>query len=456
MLALITPSEAEEETLRALRGRLERDLTLRLRGEGLGAVAEVHGSAARGTWIAGDRDIDLFVVLDGGYGREVLSGVLDVVKAYVGEGWVEAYAEHPYVKAVVGGYDVDFVPCFRVDPGRGLKSATDRTPLHTTYVLGHLGEGVHDEVRLLKRFMKGVGVYGADLRVEGFSGYLCELLVILFGSFEGVLREAAGWGDGAIYVLEGAPDVGALRRRFPEPLVVVDPVDAKRNVASAVSETSFWTFVGASRDFLEGPTMRFFYPPDEPVNVEGLLKGIEGQGSDLLFVAVEDDAVEVPDVLWGQLRRTERAVVGYLEKAGFDVFRSATWSDESTRHVLVLELASAVIPGVVRRRGPPVALAEDGGRFVDAHRGAGDTVSGPWISGEHWWVAKRRGETDAVPLLEAMLGDGGAGVGVSRGLREKMVRSGRVLLNGEVEVLLEGGFGIFLARFLRGRPVWID
>ena len=139
VLKLLVPSEAEEGALGELRGRLERELTRLLEGVGLRAVAEVHGSAARGTWIAGDRDIDLFIVLDGSYGRDVLLGVLDVVKAYVWEGWVEAYAEHPYVKAVVDGYDVDFVPCFRVDPGRGLTSATDRTPLHTVYVLGHLG-----------------------------------------------------------------------------------------------------------------------------------------------------------------------------------------------------------------------------------------------------------------------------------------------------------------------------
>ncbi len=456
VLQTLVPGEAEEGALGELRGRLERELTRRLEEAGLRALAEVHGSAARGTWIAGDRDIDLFIVLDGSYGRDILPGVLDVVKGYVGEGWVEAYAEHPYIKAVVDGYDVDFVPCFRVDPGRGLTSATDRTPLHTAYVLEHLEEGARDEVRLLKRFMKGVGVYGADLKVGGFSGYLCELLVIRFGSFEGVLGGASDWGHGEVYMLEGAPDVGALRKRFTEPLVVVDPVDAKRNVASAVSETSFWTFVAASRDFLRQPTMRFFYPPEVSVDAGGLLEEIGGRGSDLLFVVVEDDDVEVPDVLWGQLNRTERAVISFLEKAGFDVFRSAFWSDESTRHVLVIELASTMIPGVMGRRGPPVALAEDGERFVNAHLGAEDTVSGPWIAGDHWWVAKRRPEPDARRLLIAVLGEGGPGVGVSKGLKEKMRHGGRVLLNEDVEDFLERGFEVFLAWFLRGRPGWLD
>ena len=103
-----------------------------------------------------------------------------------------------------------------------------------------------------------------------------------------------------------------------------------------------------------------------------------------------------------------------------------------------------------------MALAEDGVRFVEAHLGAEDTVSGPWIAGDHWWVAKRRPEPDARRLLVAMLEKGGSGVGVSKGLKAKMRHSGRVLLNEEVGGFLERGFEVFLAWFLKGRPVWIE
>jgi tRNA nucleotidyltransferase (CCA-adding enzyme) len=36
--------------------------------------------------------------------------------------------------------------------------------------------------------MKGTGVYGAEAKVEGFSGYLTELLVINYGSFPKALE----------------------------------------------------------------------------------------------------------------------------------------------------------------------------------------------------------------------------------------------------------------------------
>ena len=198
ILEKVVPDEDERGMLDRFRSRVEDGLSKLLAERGFRAMAEVHGSTVRDTWLADERDVDVFIILDRDYGRGVLPQVLDVVKEYVGEGWVEAYAEHPYIRAVVDGFDVDFVPCFRVNPEGGLISATDRTPLHTGFVLERLSPGGSNEVRLLKSFLKGVGVYGAEVRVGGFSGYLCELLVIRFGSFVKVLEEAVGWSDGMV------------------------------------------------------------------------------------------------------------------------------------------------------------------------------------------------------------------------------------------------------------------
>jgi tRNA nucleotidyltransferase (CCA-adding enzyme) len=456
VLGRVVPGEGEREEVEAFRRRVEEGLTQRFRDAGLRAVAEVHGSVAKGTWLAGEREIDVFLILDDSYDRGVLPRVLDVVKGYVGEGWVEAYAEHPYLKALVDGFHADFVPCFRVDPRKGLISATDRTPLHTRYVVERLPPEGRDEVRLLKRFMKGVGVYGAEVRVGGFSGYLCELLVVCLSSFEGVLERASSWGRGEVLDLLGDADVDALRKRFGGPLIVQDPVDRNRNVASAVSETAFWTLTAASREFLESPGDRFFYPKEVAVDAPTLLEGIERHGLGLLFVVVDDGGADVPDVLWGQLYKTEKAVARLLAESGFGVFRSSVWSDETSMHVLVFELAALAIPGTERRAGPPVRLEGDGRRFLEAHLGAEDTVSGPWIDGDRWWVEARRGETDARRLVAAALGDGGRGIGVSRRLGDRIRAGHRVLVGVEIGGCLGGDLAVFLDRFLKGRPAWLE
>ena len=75
----------------------------------------------------------------------------------------EKYAEHAYVHARVNGFDVDLVPCYLVEDASKLKSAVDRTPFHTKYVASKI-VGLEGDVLLLKQFLKGIGVYGSELK----------------------------------------------------------------------------------------------------------------------------------------------------------------------------------------------------------------------------------------------------------------------------------------------------
>ncbi len=456
ILNRIRPTGEEERLVEEFCRRVSGELSERLREAGFKAVAEVHGSVAKGTWLSGERDVDIFILLDSGYDRGVIPQVLEVVKGYLGSGWVEAYAEHPYLQARIDEFQVDFVPCFRIKPGEPLKSATDRTPLHTAYIREHLKPEQRDEVRLLKRFMKGIGVYGAELKVGGFSGYLCELLIIHYGSFEELLEAAARWRRGTVIQLEVGPDPRELRRRFGTPLIVVDPIDPNRNVAAPVSEDSFWSFVAASRRFLREPRETYFYPGEERPTAEEVLEALRLRGSDLLFVVIPDSDVDVPDILWGQLYKAERALRGLLERWGFGVLRSAAWSDEASRHILIYELESAELPSVEKHMGPPVEVVEHSDRFLRKHLGSEGLISGPWIEDGRWWILTRRRWTEALELLRHHLEvDGGRGIGVPKRLSRRMREGFSLLLNDEIEPYLEGDFIGFLNQFLRGRPSWL-
>jgi tRNA nucleotidyltransferase (CCA-adding enzyme) len=456
ILKRITPDEDESRAVENFRTKTERELTALLREAGLAATAEVHGSVARWTWLASERDVDVFIVISPDQDRSALLKALDVAKAYVGRGWVEAYAEHPYIKAVMNGFDVEFVPCFRTDPREGLLSSTDRTPLHTQFVNQHLLLERRGDVRLLKQFMRGIDVYGAELRVGGFSGYLCELLVIRLGSFEDVLESASAWRRPQMIEDLDRGKADSERKRFTDPLIATDPVDPNRNVASAVSDTSMWTFVAAARAFVKEPAERFFFPKVTKVAATKIKEAIGTRGSSLIFVVMEDDHVDVPDVLWGQLRRAEKAISNHLSKQDFVVIRSAAWSDESLRHILVFELEDVTIPGVTKKAGPPVEMAEDSERFVEAHLDADATVSGPWIEGRRWWVETRRKHRDARQLLGYTLGRGGLEIGVPSGLGEKIAKEIKILVDEEIEDYLQGDFKSFIYRFIRGRPVWLE
>ena len=63
-----------------------------------------------------------------------------------------------------------------------------------------------------------------------------------------------------------------LQLLFPESLVIIDPVDKGRNVASAVQPQKLYDFIGAARAFLKKPSESFFYPPKPKIHV---CRGIE-------------------------------------------------------------------------------------------------------------------------------------------------------------------------------------
>ena len=91
----------------------------------------------------------------------------------------------------------------------------------------YLPLGQRGEVRLAKRWLKGVAAYGAQTATGGFSGYLVEVLVAARGSFQGLVDWLAKGAQPRRIAL--GPD---HVKDDVSPLVVVDPVDAARNCAA--------------------------------------------------------------------------------------------------------------------------------------------------------------------------------------------------------------------------------
>jgi len=169
---------------------------------------------------------------------------------------------------------------------------------------------LRSEIRLLKRFMKGVGVYGSEIKIGGFSGYLCELLILHFNSFIGVLEAAENLKDNWLIDHEGhykGREV-TCHKIFEAPFIVVDPVDKGRNAASAVRKERLMEFVAASREFLRKPSLQFFRPQEtKTISAKKIINKMKKRGSTLVFITF-GQVRAVPDVLWGQLYKTQRSL----------------------------------------------------------------------------------------------------------------------------------------------------
>jgi tRNA nucleotidyltransferase (CCA-adding enzyme) len=264
ILKQITPKPDERVKINALSHKLETKIAAAIETEQINAIVRVEGSVAKDTYLSENPDIDVFMRLPTSIPRKNLGEIgLRIAKKAAGDAeQIERYAEHPYLEVIIDGYRVDIVPCYDAAPGEW-QSATDRTPYHTDYIQTHLPKELRDEVRLLKKFMQGIGVYGAEIKIGGFSGYLCELLIMKYGSFNKVIEAFADYSKRIVIDIEGVYNERQreLELLFPEPLVIVDPVDKGRNVASAVQTQKLYEFIAACRAFQKEPTEQFFYPP---------------------------------------------------------------------------------------------------------------------------------------------------------------------------------------------------
>jgi len=458
----IRPKSLEREKVLELAERMKLKVTNSVSESGLDAEVRIDGSVAKDTWLSSEADIDIFMRVSPTLTRDELETTcLRVVrKALKGYRIVERYAEHPYVEAWVEGTRVNVVPCYRVEKGNW-KSATDRTPFHTEYMKSHLDEKLRDETRLLKKFMKGIGVYGAEIKVGGFSGMLCETLSLFYGTFRNTVTQASDWRRSETIDVEryyeGRQE--ETKQLFDNPLVVIDPVDRGRNAAAAVSSRRMWEFVASSRAFIQKPSLRFFYPTiSRPFSVGQLRSSMERRGSGLLLIQIgKVDAVV--DILWSQLYKTERSLRNLLQENDFEVSKSASWSDEEKCNIILFELTSATLSKSKRHRGPPVSRREESGKFLKKHLNKEDTVSGPWIEDDRWIVEKLRRNRSAELLLETSLSSGGRAVGVAGRVAESVIKRGfKILLDEEIISLYRSNrqFSNFLCSFLKGRPSWID
>jgi tRNA nucleotidyltransferase (CCA-adding enzyme) len=405
VLKRVKPTPADRERLERVTAELIERTDAACAKLGIDAKAMLVGSAARNTWLRSERDIDIFILLPEGLSREELERQgLAVAREVAGKRGKESFAEHPYVTMRFKGFDVDLVPCYDIADPSEIRSAVDRSPHHQRYITKHLTPELADEVLLAKQFMLGVGCYGSELKVQGFSGYLCELLVLHYGSFEKLVESASGWKPSTVIDPEGSyPDPSEARRVFEgQPLIMIDPVDAGRNVGAAVSMQSFAIFVRACQDFAREPDERFFFPrPVRRLNTREIQAILERRGTALFCVTFSPPDV-VPDVLYPQLRKAERTLVTRLARAGFEVLRSDVWSNSQA--FILLELVVARLPRVRTRLGPPVSI--EVGDFIQTHLKSKQKFVGPFvdIAGRLAFEIERE-QTRAREILEQALGE---------------------------------------------------
>jgi tRNA nucleotidyltransferase (CCA-adding enzyme) len=383
------------------------------------------GSYAKDTWLKDSVDIDIFVKIKPTVdsmrfeyiGKSIGFEALKDYNPYL------RYSQHPYVEAIVDGIRVNVVPCYDVAIGNW-KSAADRSPYHTLYMLDRLDHAKRREVRLLKRFMKVIGVYGAEIAVQGFSGYVCEVLVLIYGSFINTLARASRWREGEVIALDQANIYTKADDGDNSALIIIDPIDKHRNLGSAISYECVGRFILAARNFLAKPSIDYFKYSKNSIDINKLKASPYANNILIIEFAYKKRS---DDIIWGQLKSSTNSIVKQLSMNNFNVLRYKCYLLNDKAYIILL-LDSLSIPPFSIKHGPSVFDANNAYRFIAKNK---DSLL--WLDNKGRVNAiMHRRFTYAKDMVSYILKEGLYSSGISKGLIEDLKQGFNIYtLNGK-------------------------
>jgi len=346
---------------------------------------EYGGSYAKGTWLPKDADVDIFIRFKKSTSEEKFEKIsqkigfqsLKKYSPYV------RYSEHPYVEAKIKNTKINVVPFYNVKIGEW-KSAADRSPFHTKFMEKSLTSKMRNDVRILKTFFKSNKIYGSEIAKQGFSGYVSEVLILNFGSFENVIKSISRIKENQI--------IGKTSKKFGTSIVIIDPIDNNRNLAAAISDENIGKFILVSRAFKEKPTLGFFKDKKSIVSKKHW---------ENLLVIKFNFKIRSPDIIWGQIKRATSSLSTQLELGGFDVLRSKPHTDQQKEVYLFFLLESTKISKIYPKNGPEFFRENSSKSFISKNIVNTELM---WIGNNKKIISlEKRKHTEAVKFMTEFL-----------------------------------------------------
>lgn len=217
------------------------------------------GSSQRQTFLPGQADVDLFVRFTT-RNRQILidfaENIIPELANQLGINFEIRYAENPYGRIFVPQNErffdnisasdshptvqpyseflpVDIVATIWIPSSDDLAdilkiSGMARTPFHGFFLEKHI-KGLEAEARLFKYWCKLNAFYGQS----GFTGFLTELLTIIYGSFQHILAHANDIST-LCYDFHKRPRADLTQLFASQDIIIIDPIDPNRNAAAGI------------------------------------------------------------------------------------------------------------------------------------------------------------------------------------------------------------------------------
>lgn len=349
ILKLIKPTKQEKARFKHISDNFLKKVRIKE------AQTILGGSGAKDTWLSGNHDIDIFVVFDyHKYAQKSneLSEIIEKKLKLLFRKMVKLHGSRDYFQLNYQNYVFEIIPILKINKAEEAVNITDISPLHSIWVNKHTKK-LKDDIRLAKQFCKANNLYGAESHIMGFSGYVLEILVAYYGSFEKLLKASQKWTTKEIidpekYYQKKMALLQLNKSKLQSPLIVIDPVDKSRNAAAALGLEKFNLFKKLAKSYLQQPSIDFFIKKE--ITVSELKKEAEKKKLNLVHIEVQP-LTGKEDVVGVKMLK----VLKFLEKwlAPFDIKKSGG----DVNHFYFF-LAKNELPEFEIRAGPPLELKE--------------------------------------------------------------------------------------------------
>ena len=420
---LIQPTDKQREKLSIITKQVLSSLDQAILENKVNIKRILGGSYAKDTWLNLETDIDIFILFPIDFKEEEFEklGIKIGKTALKNHNPKLRYSEHPYVEGVIDNVKINIVPCYDVEIGNWISSA-DRTPFHSRLIESKFNDKMRSETRLLKLFMKSLEIYGAEIKIKGFSGYVCEVLILKYKKFTSVLEAASDFSKDEIIKWDKKSDILNINNKTN--LTILDPIDNKRNLGAAISNKSISKFIIASRLFLNKPDKKYF-------QLDKKVKTTKSTNNTItILFAYKDKPI---DTLWGLINRTLNHLRIQLEKMSFSILKHSAAIDEKGNCALIFLFKELYIPEQEIKIGPEVYMKESLEKFLSKNNKNNQLI---WIGEDSKInVLQKRDYTYAKNFIRHLLTNKIFSSGIAPDLITELEKSYRIIEGNEINQL---------------------
>ena len=222
------------------------------------AKAILGGSGAKNTYLRNVTDIDIYVKFDYNKFKDKSDKISLILEKHLKKIFKKIdllHGSRDYFQIKQDNLTFEIVPILDIKNSSQAQNITDVSQLHVNYVKKF--PKLVNEIRLAKQFCKANNCYGAESYIQGFSGYVLELLVIHYKSFLNLLKSASKWKEKTLMGNKNYISKLNYSKRV-SPLILIDPTQKDRNASAALSKEKYNLFIYSCRNFLKKPSESFF------------------------------------------------------------------------------------------------------------------------------------------------------------------------------------------------------